>query len=168
MSCWVYIRTDSNTLCTFAVKTDQWFIIFALILQSFRVDYKRNIWNIGPTLRLSAFMELQSYFTLLFPSTGGKPAERVGCWNLTNKQPCMHSWIKVDSCHHHKHTPLLTFRHPPHELCCTQLFMPVRGHFLSPCICPLKWMNENLYLVHANFHTKPCMFTVPDTHSAYM
>ena len=29
-------------------------------------------------------------------------------------------------------------------------------------------MNENSYMAHKNFHTKPYVFTVPDTHSAYI
>ena len=28
-------------------------------------------------------------------------------------------------------------------------------------------MNENLYLAHEDVHTKPCMFTEPDAHSAW-
>ena len=29
-------------------------------------------------------------------------------------------------------------------------------------------MNENLYMAHKHFCTNICVFTVPDTHSAYM
>ena len=29
-------------------------------------------------------------------------------------------------------------------------------------------MNEKLYIIHKNFHTKLCMFTAPDTHTAYI
>ena len=37
------------------------------------------------------------------------------------------------------------------------------------CLRVFEWMNENLYIAHKkNFHTKSCMFTAPDTHSAYM
>ena len=28
-------------------------------------------------------------------------------------------------------------------------------------------MNVNVYMEHTNYHTKTCVFTAPDTHSAY-
>ena len=30
-----------------------------------------------------------------------------------------------------------------------------------------EWMNKILYTAHKNFHTKPCVFTAPDTHIPY-
>ena len=29
-------------------------------------------------------------------------------------------------------------------------------------------LNKNLYTAHKKFHTKPCVFPEPDTHSAYL
>ena len=30
------------------------------------------------------------------------------------------------------------------------------------------WTNDNFYIARENLHTKPCVSTAPDTHSAYM
>ena len=49
--------------------------------------------------------------------------------------------------------------------------LPETGASLTGCVEHQNMnasMNENSYIAHKNFHTKPCVFTTQDAHSAYM